>query len=215
MLFGESTPAAEAERLLSQAAEAGATFFDTAEMYPVPQAAETQVRGGWGSSAQLHSCTAGPVALGAGAGRLTLRSWRQLPPARNNLPTPPPAQGRSEEILGAWLRRQPSSRDAYTVATKVAGPGGMDWLRGGPASLDGPGITAAIEGSLARLGTDHIDLLQLHWPDRWARAWRGWHPAPGGSSNACAQRQLLGTITHPLPSLLSCDTLRQICAHVW
>lgn len=45
MLFGESTPPDVAERLLSQAADAGAAFFDTAEMYPVPQAAETQVRG--------------------------------------------------------------------------------------------------------------------------------------------------------------------------
>lgn len=52
------------------------------------------------------------------------------------------------------------------VATKVAGPGGMDWLRGGPAKLDGANITAAIEGSLQRLGTDHLDLVQLHWPDR-------------------------------------------------
>lgn len=43
MLFGESTPADEAERLLSQAADAGINFFDTAEMYPVPQRAETQV----------------------------------------------------------------------------------------------------------------------------------------------------------------------------
>ena len=47
MLFGESTPAAGAHRLMSQAAEAGINFFDTAEMYPVPQRAETQVgRGG-------------------------------------------------------------------------------------------------------------------------------------------------------------------------
>ena len=48
----------------------------------------------------------------------------------------------------------------------MAGPGGMEWLRGGPAALDGPNIAAAVDTSLARLGTDHIDLLQLHWPDR-------------------------------------------------
>lgn len=44
MLFGESTDTRTAERLLDQAAEAGINFFDTAEMYPVPQRAETQVR---------------------------------------------------------------------------------------------------------------------------------------------------------------------------
>jgi len=42
MLFGESTTEAEAGALLSQAADAGVDFFDSAEMYPVPQRAETQ-----------------------------------------------------------------------------------------------------------------------------------------------------------------------------
>ncbi|EFN60059.1 hypothetical protein CHLNCDRAFT_48407 [Chlorella variabilis] len=109
MLFGESTPPAEAERLLGLAADAGVNCFDTAEMYP----------------------------------------------------------GRSEEVLGAWLRRQRlRPRCDLVVATKVSGPGGMGWLRGGPARLDGANITAALDASLRRLGTDYVDLLQLHWPDR-------------------------------------------------
>lgn len=41
MLFGESTPAAEAHQLLDVCFESGINFFDTAEMYPVPQRAET------------------------------------------------------------------------------------------------------------------------------------------------------------------------------
>ena len=53
------------------------------------------------------------------------------------------------------------------VATKVAGPGGMPWLRGGPERLDAANIAAALDASLSRLGTDHVDLLQLHWPDRY------------------------------------------------
>lgn len=57
-------------------------------------------------------------------------------------------------------------REDFIVATKVAGPGGMDWLRGGPLAMDAANITAAIDGSLARLRTDYIDLIQLHWPDR-------------------------------------------------
>ena len=44
MLFGESTSEAAAHQLLSEAAEAGINFFDSAEMYPVPQRAETQGR---------------------------------------------------------------------------------------------------------------------------------------------------------------------------
>jgi aryl-alcohol dehydrogenase-like predicted oxidoreductase len=75
-------------------------------------------------------------------------------------------QGQSEAILGAWMQQQPRPRSDFVIATKVAGPGGMDWLRGGPQQLDGPNITAALDASLARLQTDHVDLLQLHWPDR-------------------------------------------------
>ncbi|KAL4443893.1 hypothetical protein ABPG75_011630 [Micractinium tetrahymenae] len=141
MLFGESTPPQLADRLLSQCAEAGVNFFDTAEMYPVPQRAETQ--------------------------------------------------GRSEEILGAWLRRQPGGRDAFIVATKVAGPGGMDWLRGGPAKLDGANIAAAVDASLARLGTDYVDLLQLHWPDRYVPMFGDLDYEPSMAYAACSFEEQL------------------------
>lgn len=54
------------------------------------------------------------------------------------------------------------------LATKATGPSGqMTWIRGGPSSLDGRNIKEAIDGSLKRLGTDYIDLYQLHWPDRY------------------------------------------------
>lgn len=66
MLFGESTPPQLADRLLSQCAEAGVNFFDTAEMYPVPQRAETQVScrsakalGGPGPSGPREWCMPG------------------------------------------------------------------------------------------------------------------------------------------------------------
>lgn len=32
--------------------------------------------------------------------------------------------------------------------------------------LDAASITAGCEAELRRLGTDYVDLLQLHWPDR-------------------------------------------------
>lgn len=44
MLFGTCNDYPAAARLLSISADAGAAFFDTAEMYPVPQSAETSGR---------------------------------------------------------------------------------------------------------------------------------------------------------------------------
>jgi hypothetical protein len=73
------------------------------------------------------------------------------------------------------------ARDAVVIATKAAGPSGqMPWIRGGPASLDAPNITAALDGSLRRLGVDCIDLYQLHWPDRWGGHGWGLHAGGGG-----------------------------------
>lgn len=59
---------------------------------------------------------------------------------------------------------------AVPGATRPCGAGNegqMTWIRGGPSSLDGRNIKEAIDGSLKRLGTDYIDLYQLHWPDRY------------------------------------------------
>lgn len=83
-------------------------------------------------------------------------------------PVPPRAetQGRTESHIGNWLRRR-GKRDQILIATKVAGPADwLDYLRGGQARLDRTNIRAALDASLRRLGTDYIDLYQLHWPDR-------------------------------------------------
>lgn len=69
-------------------------------------------------------------------------------------------------------------REDFVIASKVAGPSGqMEWIRDGPQSLSAKNITEAIEGSLTRLKTDYLDLVQLHWPDRcesifWLTKWR-------------------------------------------
>lgn len=84
-------------------------------------------------------------------------------------PTPASAesQGETERMLGRLL--QGRERSSYNIATKVVGRSTMDWMRpdGAPTRLSADQIKAAVDGSLQRLGTDHIDLLQLHWPDRY------------------------------------------------
>ena len=81
-------------------------------------------------------------------------------------PVPPngTTQGRTETILGSWLARQP--RDNLVIASKVAGPGRRDWIRGGRTDLTRDVIAEAVDTSLARLQVDHIDLYQIHWPQR-------------------------------------------------
>ncbi|UXC34853.1 aldo/keto reductase [Cupriavidus gilardii] len=71
--------------------------------------------------------------------------------------------GRTEQIVGSWLKRQP--RDRIVLATKVAGPARMPWIRDG-GDLTPQSIRAAVDGSLERLQTDYIDLYQIHWPAR-------------------------------------------------
>jgi aryl-alcohol dehydrogenase-like predicted oxidoreductase len=70
------------------------------------------------------------------------------------------AFGQSEEILGRWVRDRGGRRDDVVVATKC-GFGSHD---DGALSYDR--VVAACEASLGRLGLDHIDLYQLHRPDR-------------------------------------------------
>jgi diketogulonate reductase-like aldo/keto reductase len=60
--------------------------------------------------------------------------------------------GRSEELIGHVIAGQ---RDRVFLVSKV-------W----PNHATGNGIARACEASLARLGTDHLDLYLLHWPSR-------------------------------------------------
>ncbi|MEQ1758373.1 MAG: aldo/keto reductase [Vicinamibacterales bacterium] len=95
------------------------------------------------------------------------------------VPTAEATYGRSEEIVGSWLRGR--SRDRVIVATKVAGPSqGRSWVRGGSPSLDRASMGAALEASLRRLGTDYVDLYQIHWPARRVPVFGGYKftPAP-------------------------------------
>jgi aryl-alcohol dehydrogenase-like predicted oxidoreductase len=65
---------------------------------------------------------------------------------------------KSEEYLGAALRDR---RDDVVVATKFGAP-----LEGGEGGASAAYVRSAVEDSLTRLGTDRIDLYQLHVPDQ-------------------------------------------------
>jgi len=65
--------------------------------------------------------------------------------------------GRTEEIVGAWLAR--NGRDRFVLATKCVGrTGSRRWDQG----MSRKHVLAAIDASLRRLQTDHVDLYQLH-----------------------------------------------------
>lgn len=69
--------------------------------------------------------------------------------------------GHAEEILGRAIRGFP--RDKVVIATKC----GLVWDQQGRIKrcLRKESVMAEIDASLKRLGTDYVDLYQLHWPD--------------------------------------------------
>ena len=67
--------------------------------------------------------------------------------------------GRSEEVLGRALKDFGPSRDKLVIATKVFFPMGDDPNQKG---LSRKHILHAIDDSLRRLGTDYVDLYQIH-----------------------------------------------------
>ena len=106
MTFGLQCDEATSFGILDAAAEAGITFIDTADVYPL------------GSTHELA--------------------------------------GRTEEIVGKWLR---GKREAFIVATKCSGKvGPAAWQQGTSRKH----VLSALDASLRRLGTDYVDLYQVH-----------------------------------------------------
>ena len=106
MTFGYQCDDETSFAIMDAAADAGITFFDTADVYP----------------------------LGA----------------------PPEVFGRTEEVIGRWIG---SRRDEFILATKCYFPTGpKPWDAGNSRK----NIMRALDASLRRLGTDYVDLYQLH-----------------------------------------------------
>jgi aryl-alcohol dehydrogenase-like predicted oxidoreductase len=109
MTFGVQTDETESIRIMDRAFEAGITFIDTADVYPL-------------------------------GGDLS-------------------TVGRTEEIVGRWLK---GKRGDIVLATKAVGKmGARPWQQGASRRH----LLSAIDASLHRLGTDYVDLYQLHSDD--------------------------------------------------
>ncbi|WP_116213409.1 aldo/keto reductase [Streptomyces olivoreticuli] len=126
-------------------------------------------------------------------------------------------KGRTEEIIGTWFAKGGERRDKVVLATKVFGHMGPD----GPVwpnrdHLSALNIRRAVDASLKRLQTDHIDLYQFHHVDRgtpWDEIWQamdvliqqgkilyvgssnhaGWHIAQ--ANEAARRRNALGLVS--------------------
>jgi aryl-alcohol dehydrogenase (NADP+) len=70
------------------------------------------------------------------------------------------AAGRTEEIVGRWLKGR---RDDFILATKAVGKMGPNVWDAGASRKH---LISAIEASLRRLDTDYVDLYQLHSDDQ-------------------------------------------------
>jgi aryl-alcohol dehydrogenase-like predicted oxidoreductase len=88
-------------------------------------------------------------------------------------PIPPDRtkQGATETYLGSWLKKTGKRKDLI-IASKVA----CMLQKNSIGTRNATGLTRkdireAIDGTLLRLGTDYLDLYQLHGPDRITNVW--------------------------------------------
>ena len=108
------------------------------------------------------------VAVDAGINFVDTAELYPVPPSQSTY-------GKTETIVGDWLKTNKAMREQLIIASKVAGMG-LTWIRDGER-ISSAGVSRAIEGSLARLQTEYIDLYQVHWPNRltphFAKHWIG------------------------------------------
>ncbi|RMI43861.1 aldo/keto reductase [Streptomyces triticirhizae] len=130
----------------------------------------------------------------------------------------PNNRGRTEEIIGTWFAKGGERRDKVVLATKVYGntTNGDQPPWPNHDKLSAVNIRRAVDASLKRLGTDHIDVYQFHHVDRntpWDEIWQaidvlvqqgkilyagssnfaGWHIAR--ANEAAARRNSLGLVS--------------------
>ena len=122
-------------------------------------------------------------------------------------------EGVTEHIIGRWFAQNGGRREKTVIATKVFGRMGT-WPN--QSRLSALNIRQAVDASLKRLQTDHIDLYQMHHVDRdspWDEIWQamatlvqqgkilyvgssnfaGWHIAQ--ANEAAKARHFLGLVS--------------------
>lgn len=83
--------------------------------------------------------------------------------------------GATEEILGRWFAQGGGRRERTVLATKLYGPMDVDGAWPNNGKLSAFNIRQAVDASLRRMQTDHIDLYQMHHVDRatpWEEIWQ-------------------------------------------
>ena len=88
-------------------------------------------------------------------------------------PVPPKqeTQGQTDRFIGSWLKKNRGSvkREDLVIASKVSGYGRQTYLRkdGSFPRVNAKNIVESVDSTLSRLGVTEIELLQIHWPDRY------------------------------------------------
>ncbi|MCU4654016.1 aldo/keto reductase [Roseibacterium sp. SDUM158016] len=109
--------------------------------------------------------------------------------------------GVTEEIIGRWNAKNPGRRGEYTLATKITGKN-AGFVRPGQ-DITGATFTEALDASLRRLQTDHVEVYQLHWPNRGSYHFRqNWTYDPSAQDKAT-------TIAHMIDVLEAAEAARK------
>lgn len=91
------------------------------------------------------------------------------------VPTEASTQGATDLTIAKWLKSR-KNRAEVVLASKVCGASDrIDWVRKDKRKprVTKADIVESVDMSLERLGTDYIDLLQIHWPDRYVPLFGG------------------------------------------
>ncbi len=75
--------------------------------------------------------------------------------------------GNTEKIIGKWLSSRNIARSSIEIATKITGRNTGKISKIYSKRITKKAIKVAAERSLERLKTDYIDIIYLHWPDRY------------------------------------------------